>query len=116
MIAVAICLIIFLWRTLLLTGALPRVPWNRLFALLDSAMVLCHNDGMKKSVIMADREIMGGTPVFRGTRVPVQTLLDCIEAGDSISEFLKGFPTVSRKQVLAVLEEMKEKLLVPAHA
>ena len=71
---------------------------------------------MKKSVIVSDPEIMGGTPVFRGTRVPVQTLLDYLEAGDSIGEFLKGFPTVSHQQVVAVLEEMKEHILVPAHA
>ena len=71
---------------------------------------------MKKSVIMSDPGVMGGTPVFRGTRVPVQTLVDYLEAGDSISEFLKGFPTVSREQVVAVLEEVKERLLVPAHA
>jgi len=71
---------------------------------------------MKKSVITSDPEVMGGTPVFRGTRVPVQTLVDYLEAGDSISEFLKGFPTVSREQVVAVLEEVKEKLLVPANA
>jgi uncharacterized protein (DUF433 family) len=48
--------------------------------------------------------------------VPVQTLLDYLEAGYSIAEFLKGFPTVSRKQVVAALEQMKEQLLVPAHA
>jgi uncharacterized protein (DUF433 family) len=71
---------------------------------------------MKQSVISSDPEVMGGTPVFRGTRVPVQTLVDYLEAGDSISEFLKGFPSVSREQVVAVLEEVKEKLLVPAHA
>ncbi len=59
---------------------------------------------------------MGGTSVFRGTRVPVQTLFDYLEAGDSITEFLKGFPTVSQGQVVAVLEEMKEQFLVPAHA
>ena len=66
---------------------------------------------MKQSVISVDPEVMGGTPVFRGTRVPVQTLVDYLEAGDSISEFLEGFPTVSREQVLALLEEVKEKLL-----
>jgi len=57
---------------------------------------------------------MGGTPVFEGTRVPVQTLIDYIEGGESIDDFLKGFPTVTREQVIAVLEEAKEKLLVPA--
>jgi len=47
---------------------------------------------------------MGGTPVFSGTRVPVQTLLDCIKAGDSIDDFLLGYPTVTREQVVVVLE------------
>jgi uncharacterized protein (DUF433 family) len=70
---------------------------------------------MNKSVIASDPEIMGGSPVFRGTRVPAQTLLDYLEAGDSIAEFLEGFPSVSRKQVIALLEEMKEQILVPAH-
>ncbi len=54
---------------------------------------------------------MGGTPVFRGTRVPVQTLLDYLKAGDSISDFLEGFPTVTKEQVIAFLEEAKEKVL-----
>ncbi len=58
---------------------------------------------MKRSVIATDPDVMGGTPVFRGTRVPVQTLLDDVEAGDSTDDFLKGFPTVSRKQVIAEL-------------
>ena len=61
---------------------------------------------MTTKVIVADPDIMGGTPVFRGTRVPVQTLLDYLEAGDSIADFLKGFPTVTHKQVVAVLEQM----------
>jgi uncharacterized protein (DUF433 family) len=47
---------------------------------------------------------MGGTPVFAGTRVPVQTLLDYLEGGDSIDDFLAGFPTVTRQQVIAFLE------------
>ena len=71
---------------------------------------------MKRSEIVTAPDILGGTPVFRGTRVPVQTLLDYLEAGDSIRDFLKGFPTVSREQVVAVLEEMKEQLLVATHA
>ena len=65
---------------------------------------------MNKTVIVSDPEIMGGTPVFRGTRVPVQTLLDYLEAGDSLAEFLKGFPTVSKKQAVAVLEEMEARV------
>ena len=58
------------------------------------------DDGcMKRKIISTDPEVMGGTPCFAGTRVPVQTLLDYLEAGDSIDEFLKGFPTVKRAQV-----------------
>ena len=54
---------------------------------------------------------MGGTPVFPGTRVPVQTLLDYLEAGDSINEFLEGFPSVTRQQVIEFLEEAKDRLV-----
>ena len=50
-------------------------------------------------------------PVFCGTRVPVQTLIEYLEAGDSIDEFLEGFPAVTREQVIAFLEEAKEKLV-----
>ena len=66
---------------------------------------------MSQSVICRDPEVMCGTPVFCGTRVPVQTLIEYLEAGDSIDEFLEGFPTVSRAQVIAFLEEAKEKLV-----
>ena len=54
---------------------------------------------------------MGGTPVFRGTRVPVQTLVEYLESGESISDFLEGFPTVTKKQVITFLGEAKEKVL-----
>ena len=66
---------------------------------------------MSQSVICRDPEVMGGTPVFCGTRVPVQTLIEYLEAGDSIDEFLEGFPTVTRAQVIAFLEEAKDKLV-----
>ena len=59
---------------------------------------------MKQPVVSCNPEIMGGAPVFAGTRVPVQTLLDYLEAGDSIDEFLEGFPSVTREQVIAVVE------------
>ncbi|MBD2183134.1 DUF433 domain-containing protein [Planktothrix sp. FACHB-1355] len=58
------------------------------------------------SVISISPEIMGGTPVFASTRVPVQTLLDYLKAGESIDDFLDGFPTVNREQVIALLEEV----------
>ncbi len=64
-----------------------------------------------KPVISRDAEVMGGTPVFVGTRVPVQTLLDYIEAGETIDEFLEGFPSVTREQIVAFLENAKDKLV-----
>jgi uncharacterized protein (DUF433 family) len=63
------------------------------------------------SIISVSPEIMGGTPVFAGTRVPVQTLLDYIKAGESIDDFLDGFPTVTREQVIALLEEAGKQLV-----
>ena len=66
--------------------------------------------------IHSDPEILGGTPVFVGTRVPVQTLLDYLKAGDPLDEFLEDFPSVSRDQTVAVLELAKEMLLARASA
>ena len=66
------------------------------------------------SVVHSDPEIMGGTPVFRGTRVPFQTLIDYIEAGHPLADFLDDFPTVSREQAIAALEQAKEAVLVSA--
>lgn len=66
---------------------------------------------MQRPVVSRDPEIMGGAAVFRGTRVPVQTLLDYLEAGDSIDEFLTGFPSVTREQVVAFLQDAKDRLL-----
>jgi uncharacterized protein (DUF433 family) len=54
---------------------------------------------------------MSGTPVFRGTRVPIQNLFDCLEGGETIDQFLDQFPTVTREQVNGVLELSKERLL-----
>jgi len=65
-------------------------------------------------VFHRDPEIMGGTPVFTGTRVPVQNLLDYLEGGESIDDFLMGFPTVKREQVIGFIEAAREKLLVSA--
>jgi uncharacterized protein (DUF433 family) len=62
-------------------------------------------------VITKNRDILGGTPVFRGTRVPIQTLFDYLEGGETLEEFLTGFPTVSRESAVAALEEAKELLL-----
>ena len=62
-------------------------------------------------VVSAAPDVMSGTPVFAGTRVPVRTLLDYLEAGESIGDFLEGFPTVKREQVIAFLEEAKDRVL-----
>jgi uncharacterized protein (DUF433 family) len=67
-----------------------------------------------ESVYHSDPEILAGTLVFRGTRVPVQSLFDHLKAGDSIEVFLDGFPSVKREQVLAVLEEMEAQVLTHA--
>ncbi len=70
---------------------------------------------MKQSdIIIADPEILGGTPVFKGTRVPVQSLFDHLEAGDSIGDFLEGFPSVRREQVIALPEESRLQVLAAA--
>jgi uncharacterized protein (DUF433 family) len=63
------------------------------------------------SVIKIDPEIMSGAPCFAGTRVPIQNLIDYLEGGDSIDEFLEDFPSVRREQVIAFLEEAKESAL-----
>jgi uncharacterized protein (DUF433 family) len=59
------------------------------------------------SPITHDPGILGGEPVFAGTRVPIKSLFDHLEAGDSIEEFLEGFPSVQREQVIALLEEAR---------
>jgi uncharacterized protein (DUF433 family) len=66
--------------------------------------VLIEQDEITSLPVTVDPEIMGGTPVFRGTRVPVDALLNNLEAGVTIDEFLENFPTVTRKQVLEVIE------------
>ena len=69
---------------------------------------------MKTHIITVDPEVMGGTPVFTGTRVPAQTLVDYLEGGETIDQFLSGFPTVTKAQVIGFLEEAKEKVLATA--
>ena len=62
-------------------------------------------------IVHSDPEIMGGTPVFVGTRVPLESLFDHLKAGDSIEVFLDGFPSVKREQVLMVLERVEHEIL-----
>jgi uncharacterized protein (DUF433 family) len=66
---------------------------------------------MKEPIITVSPDVMGGTPVFAKTRVPVQTLLDYLKAGESIDDFLEGFPTVTKEQVVAFLEEAEEQIV-----
>ena len=66
---------------------------------------------IKSLLIQRSKDVLGGTPVFSGTRVPVGTLIDYLEAGDRLDDFLKDYPSVSRKQALNVLELLKEKVL-----
>lgn len=68
------------------------------------------------SVIHSDPEILGGTPVFVGTRVPLRNLMDYLEGGHSLAEFLDDFPSVSREQAIAALEEAKDALIQRASA
>jgi len=70
----------------------------------------------KQQIIKRDPEILGGTPVFAGTRVPVQTLIDYLKAGDSLNEFLDGFPSVSRSQAEAFLQIALDSALTEADA
>ena len=67
-----------------------------------------------RPLITSSPDVLGGTPVFTGTRVPVQTLIDYLEGGETIDDFLQGFPTVSREQVIAFLEEAKTRMLAKA--
>ena len=68
----------------------------------------------KQPLITSTPDILGGTPVFRGTRVPVQTLIEYLEGGQTIDDFLDGFPTVTREQVIAFLEEATARMLAVA--
>src|SRR5688572_29681746 len=69
----------------------------------------------QESVIHCDPDILSGTPVFVGTRVPVRNLLDYLEAGDSLDEFLEDFPSVSRPQAVAAIRLAKQMLVNHAH-
>ena len=71
---------------------------------------------MKLAAVHSDPEILGGTPVFVGTRVPVQSLFDYIEGGETVDEFLHQFPSVKREQVIAALEMARDSLLAGARS
>jgi uncharacterized protein (DUF433 family) len=63
---------------------------------------------MTEPLVSSSPDVLGGTPVFAGTRVPIQALLDYLKGGETIDDFLTGFPTVRREQVVAFLEETTE--------
>lgn len=62
------------------------------------------NSKMKNNVIISDKEIMGGTPVFKGTRVPVEYLFGFLETGKSVNDFVKDYPTVKKKQAVDAIK------------
>ena len=68
------------------------------------------------NVIQIDPEVMGGAPVFRGTRVPIQTLFDYIEGEETIDEFLEDFPTVTKDQIIQLLEQLKDQAVKASRA
>jgi uncharacterized protein (DUF433 family) len=70
-----------------------------------------YHDAMKEPLVTCSPDVMGGTPVFARTRVPVQTLLDYLKGGETIDDFLDGFPTVTREQVIAFLDEAEEQIV-----
>ena len=70
---------------------------------------------MKQQIVHREPDIQGGVSVFVGTRVPVKNLLDCLEGGDSLDQFLRSFPSVSREQAVAVLELARQALVEDAH-
>ena len=69
---------------------------------------------MTEPIVTSSPDILGGTPVFAGTRVPVQALIDYLEGGETIDDFLAGFPTVRREQVVAFLEEATARMISKA--
>jgi uncharacterized protein (DUF433 family) len=70
---------------------------------------------MVNEIISVSPEIMGGAPVFAGTRVPVQTFVEYIKAGESLESFLEGFPTVKKERLLAFLDEARDLVLASVH-
>lgn len=66
---------------------------------------------MRTMIVSRSPKVLGGTPVFSGTRVPIQALMDYLEGGESIDDFLQGFPRVTREQVIAFLEEAKARVV-----
>ena len=96
------------------------VRCSHLFATVPRGMILIKEletlMRALESVVCNDPEVLGGTPVFTGTRVPVKNLIDCLAGGDSLDQFLDDFPSVSRPQAIAALELAKDLLISRAHS
>ena len=90
-----------------------NLRWARIGKHYDTNKLITMTSTLR--VVHSDPDILGGTPVFVGTRVPMKTLLDYLEAGDSLDEFLNHFPSVHREQAIAVLELAKEMLTAYAN-
>jgi uncharacterized protein (DUF433 family) len=107
-----------LWR--LWRASVERSPAHHVQRSSEGAQVYAvqhlayYNAVADQSLITVDREILGGTPVFSGTRVPVKTLFEYLEDNYSLDEFIECFPTVSREMAHRILEESKDALLEPA--
>ncbi len=80
---------------------------NNLFVLFDVGRKMAF---MKETVVSSSKDVMGGTPVFTGTRVPIETLIDYLTGGDTIDDFLEGFPTVGREQVVEFLRQAEAQM------
>ncbi|HEX9930381.1 MAG TPA: DUF433 domain-containing protein [Pyrinomonadaceae bacterium] len=119
-------IVLLIWQGVnIYSSGIELVPRNTLFWILLFITVCFwivtiykgkfHNSEefkMNENLIEVDAEKLGGTPVFYGTRVPIQILFDCLETGETLDRFLEQFPTVTREQAVGVLKESKEKLLV----
>jgi uncharacterized protein (DUF433 family) len=69
---------------------------------------------VNEKLVVSDPDVMGGTPCFSGTRVPIQTFIDYLEGGNTMDEFLDDFPTVSREQAVGFLEQAKQRMSSPS--
>ena len=92
-----------------------RLKLRQKLEIPEASVLECYRHAMS-DVVHIDPEIMGGTPVFKGTRVPIETLFDYIEGGEPLNEFLEDFPTVTQDQVIKFLEELKSEILPSAKA
>jgi len=91
---------------------ISKLPGRCLYC-YQSTIISSNRMASLNNLIERRQDILGGTPVFKGTRVPVSTFLEYLEAGNSLNEFLEDFPTVTKRQAVQVLETFKDQLLQP---